>query len=125
MYFFKLVLDAVASPFGTRASARRPSLARGTGKYRLSRWRPSGSPSGTATVFGIAQAIRSTGEDASDRSLRQPSGDENAKSFGEGERLQWSTFAGLDSLGDQAAGDRTLRAGSLAPSEGEQATRRR
>src|ERR1700687_2383756 len=102
MSSFKSVLDAVPSPFGTRASGHPLSLARGTGKYRLSRWHPSGSPSGTATAFGIAQAIRSTGEDASDRSLRKPSGDEKTKSFGEGERPQWSTFAGPDSLGDQA-----------------------
>ena len=40
------------------------------------------------------------------------------KSFGEGERPQWSTFAGPDSPRDQAAGGRSLRAGSLDPSEG-------
>jgi hypothetical protein len=35
MYFFKSVLDAVASQFGIRSSARPPSLVRETGAFRI------------------------------------------------------------------------------------------
>jgi hypothetical protein len=110
---FKSAWVVVASPFGTRASAHPPSLVQGRGKYRLSRWHPNGSRPGIATIFRIAPAIRSTGEDASDQSLRKPSRDENAKSFGEGERPQWSTSVGSGSLRDQAVGGRSLGADSL------------
>src|ERR1700731_3739540 len=117
MCSFKSAWDAVASLFGTPPSAHPPSLALGKGRYRLSRWHPSGSLLGTATIFGIARATRSTGEDAWDQLSPKPSGDEKTKSFGEGERPRWSTSAGSGSLRDQAVGGRSLRAGSRGPRE--------
>jgi hypothetical protein len=101
MCSFKSAWDAVASPFGTRASVHPPSLVQGRGKYRLSRWHPNGSRPGIATIFRIARAIQSTGEDAWDQLSPKPSGDEKTKSFGEGERPRWSTSAGSGSLRDQ------------------------
>jgi hypothetical protein len=124
MFSFKSVLKAVAGPLGTRASAHPPSLARGRGKCKLSRWHPNGSRPGIATIFPIAQATRSTGEDASDQSSPKPSGDEKTKSFGEGEHPQVSTSAGSGSPRDQAVGGRSLRAGSLGPPQREQTTKR-
>jgi hypothetical protein len=124
MCSFKSVLKAVASPLGTRASAHPPSLARGRGKYKLSRLHPNGSRRGTATIFGIARATRSTGEDASDQSSPTPSRDEQPKSFGEGERPQWLASAESSNLRDQAVGGQSLRAGSLGPPQREQTTKR-
>jgi hypothetical protein len=124
MSSFKSVLDAVASPFGTRASGHPPSLAREKGKYRLSRWHPSGNRPGTAAIFEIAWATRSTGEDAWDQSSLKLSRDEKTKLFGEGERPQWSTSSGSDILRDLAAGGRNPGAGSLSPRDKGQTTKR-
>jgi hypothetical protein len=121
---FKSAWDAVASPFGTPASAHPPSLARGKERYRLSRWHPSGSRPGIATIFRIAQATRSTGGDAWDQLSPKPSGDEKTRSFGEDARPRWSTSAGSGSLRDQVVGGRCLRVGSRGLLERGQTTKR-
>ena len=114
----------VASSFDTRASAHRPSLGRGRGRYRLWRWHPSGSRRGTAITFAMARAIPPTDEDAWDQFLPKALRGEWTKSFAEDERARWSSSAGSDSPHDRAIGGRGLRAGSLGPPLGEQITKR-
>ena len=72
----------------------------------------------------MARATRSIGGDASDQSSLKLCGGEETRSFWEDAHLQWSTFAGSDSLRDQAVGGRSLGADSLGLSEGEQTTKR-
>ena len=117
------VSRVVASSFDTRASAHPPSLARGRERYRHWRWRPNGSRRGTAITFALVRAIPPRGADAWDQFLPRALRGEKTKSFGEGERARWSSSAGSDSPHDRAVGGRGLRAGSLGPPLGEQATK--
>ena len=119
------VSRVVASSFDTRASVRRPSLARERGKYRPWRWRPNGSRRGTAITFAMARAIQPTGEDAWDQFLPKALRGEWTKSFGEDGRAQWSSSAGSDSPHDRAIGGRGLHVGTLGPPPGEQTTKQR
>src|SRR6266851_4652918 len=113
-------LNGVVSPIDTPASAHRPFLARGRGRYRLWRWHPNDSRHGTAIIFAIARAIQPTVDDVLDRFSPRPSRGERTKSFGEGERVRWSSSAGSDSPYGRTIGGRGLRGGNLGRLRGEQ-----
>src|SRR6266852_3965250 len=115
--------DAIRSWFGTQASAHRPFLARGQGRYRLWHWHPNGSRRGTAIVFATARAIQPAGEDAWDQFSPRPSRRGKTKSFGGVERVRWSSSAESGSPCDRTIGGRGPRAGSLGQVQGEQTTR--
>jgi hypothetical protein len=113
----------VASSFDTQASVRRLFLARRPGKCRLWRWHPSGSRHGTAIVFAIARAIPPTDGDAWDQFSPRRSRGGMTKSFGERERVRWSSSAESDSPHDPTTGGRGLRADSPGPLPGARTTR--